>query len=97
MRIRLTLLLVLLAFLLLSAGALAALPYQAETGTLAGGDYQLTTFGSRAGGDYLLTTFGSRAGNVAAGGGYRLLGPAAPELRGSGCCCSYLPCTLRSY
>ena len=30
------------------------------------------------------------------GGGYRLLGPASPTLRGNGCCCTYLPCVLRN-
>jgi hypothetical protein len=32
----------------------------------------------------------------ASGGGYRLLGPASPTLRGNGCCCTYLPCVLRN-
>jgi hypothetical protein len=84
MRVRFILLVILLAFLLLSTGvgALAAPRYQVETGTISGGGYQLTTFGSQA-------------GNVAAGGAYRLLGPTAPELQGSGCCCVYLPCVLR--
>ncbi len=78
-------LLILLVFLLLSAGAgaLTAPRYQVETGTISGGGYQLTTFGPQT-------------GNVAAGGGYRLLGPAAPALRGSGCCCTYLPCIVRN-
>jgi hypothetical protein len=86
MRIRLTLLMILLAFLLLStaASAVSAPRYQVETGTISGRGYQLTTLGSPA-------------GNVAAGGAYRLLGPAAPDLRGSGCCCVYLPCVLSQW
>ena len=84
MRIQIAVLLILLVLLLLStgAGALAAPRYQAEAGTISGGGYQLTTFASQA-------------GNVATGGAYRLLGPSVPELRGSGCCCTYLPCILR--
>jgi hypothetical protein len=84
MKTRTILLLVLLAFVLLStgAGALSSPRYQVEAGTLAGGGYQLTSFGPQA-------------DNVSAGGAYRLLGPSAPELTGSGCCCTYLPCTLR--
>lgn len=86
MRIRFILLVFLLALLLLStgAGALAAPRYQIETGTISGGGYRLMTLGSQA-------------GHVSAGGAYRLLGPAAPELRGSGCCCVYLPCVLRRW
>ena len=83
MRIRTSLLLILLAFVLSSTGAsaLSAPYYQVETGTIVGGDYQLIS--SRLPVD-----------NVSAGGAYRLLGPSAPELRGSGCCCTYLPCIL---
>ena len=83
MKIRFTLLLILLAFLLLSlgAGVLAATGYQVEAGTISGGGYQLTTIGSQT-------------DVVAAGGVYRLLGPASPGPTGSGCCCAYLPCIL---
>ena len=86
MRVRITLLLVLLAFVLLSMGvaAMSAPHYQVEAGTIAGGDYRLTVSGPQA-------------DNVSAGGAYRLLGPSAPTLRGSGCCCTYLPCTLRKH
>jgi hypothetical protein len=82
--IRISLLLLLLVFVLLSTGAaaLSAPRYEVQAATLAGGGYQLTTSESQI-------------DNVAAGGAYRLLGPAAPELRGSGCCCTYLPCILR--
>ncbi len=85
MRIRITLLLILLAFTLLNTGAIAlpAPRYQVETGTISGGRYQLASFGAQA-------------DNVAAGGVYRLAGPTAPKLQGSGCCCTYLPCILDS-
>jgi hypothetical protein len=83
MRIRFTLLLILLAFLLLTmgVGALAATRYQVETGTISGGGYQLTIMGSQTDG-------------AATGGAYRLLAPASPGPIGSGCCCAYLPCIL---
>jgi len=86
MGIRFTLLLILLAFLLLSiaAGALAATRDQVETGTISGGGYQLTTLGSQA-------------DSMAAGGAYRLLGPAPAGPTGSGCCCTYLPCVMRDW
>jgi hypothetical protein len=86
MKTRISLLLLLLVLMLVStsAGALSAPRYQVEAGTISGGGYRLV--GS-----------GMQADNVAAGGAYRLLGPSVPELRGSGCCCTYLPCTLRNW
>jgi hypothetical protein len=87
MKLRISLLLFLVAFLLLSAvtgaGAGPVPRYQVEMATIAGGRYQLTPVGTQA-------------DNVAAGGSYRLLGPSAPILQGSGCCCTYLPCILRN-
>ena len=84
MRIRITLLLIVLAFVLLStgAGALSAPRYQVETGIVSGGGYQITSSGTQP-------------DSIAAGGAYRLLVPSAPNLQGSGCCCTYLPCILR--
>jgi hypothetical protein len=84
MKTRITLLLISLASVLLStgAGALSAPRYQVETATISGGCYRLTSSGPQA-------------ENVSAGGSYRLLGPSAPTGQGSGCCCTYLPCTLR--
>jgi hypothetical protein len=72
---------------LLVTGALAQSigPYQVEGGMISGEGYRLTTANWQVSG-------------AASGGGYRLLateGRAAPELRGSGCCCTYLPCVLR--
>jgi hypothetical protein len=83
MKTRITLLLVLIAFVLLStgAGALSASHYQVETGTISGGSYQLTSF------DLRVT-------NVATGGAYRLLGPASSVQQGSGCCCTFLPAIM---
>jgi hypothetical protein len=85
MKRSITLMLLLLALLLLSAGAgaLSNVGCQVVAATISGGGYQLTSFEAQP-------------SNVATGGAYRLLGPAVPELRGSGCCCTYLPCTLRN-
>ena len=85
MKTRITLLMFLIAFLLLSTGAsaLSGPRYQVETGTISGGSYQLASFGAQT-------------GSIAAGGAYRLLGPSVPNLRGSGCCCTYVPCILRN-
>ncbi|MBN2146563.1 MAG: hypothetical protein JW726_04205 [Anaerolineales bacterium] len=35
-----------------------------------------------------------QANGEAQGGDYRLQ-PLTPQMRGSGCCCTYLPCTLK--
>ena len=85
MKAWIALLLFLTALLLLSTGtsAMSGPRYQVEPTTLSGGSYQIGSFGVQA-------------GNLATGGEYRLLGPSAPELRGSGCCCTYVPCTLRN-
>lgn len=55
--------------------------YAVEQGTVSGGSYSLTNLTWQVSG-------------TARGGGYRLQGPAAPMLRGSGCCCTYLPLGL---
>jgi len=76
---------------LLSGGVLAqspgrglASPYQVAGGLISGGSYRLTTADWQVSG-------------TASGGGYRLVGPAAPGAAGSGCCCTYLPCVMRDW
>ena len=49
------------------------------------------------GGSYHLTSLSWQVSGTASGGGYRLLAPVAPALRGSGCCCTYLPLVMRQY
>ncbi len=66
-----------------SGGRPTAAPYTVEAGVTSGGTYHLTVLAWRVGG-------------VVGGPGY-LLSPAAPALRGSGCCCLYLPCILRNH
>jgi hypothetical protein len=84
MKARTILFILLVAFLLWSAGAsaLSGPRYHVESSTISGGSYQITSFGAPA-------------GSTATGGAYRLQGPSVPDLRGSGCCCTYLPCILR--
>ncbi len=50
-----------------------------------------------SGGHYRLVSLEAPTGLLASGGGYRLLAslPAGPV--GSGCCCTYLPCVLRTF
>ena len=49
-----------------------------------------------AGGEYRLAALAWQVTGTAGGGEYRLLGVEAPAMRGSGCCCSYLPVILRN-
>jgi hypothetical protein len=70
--------LLLVAVLVSGALAQSSGPYQVESGTISGGGYRLTIANWQVSG-------------TASGEGYRLIGPVAPELRGSGCCCTYLP------
>jgi len=66
--------------------------YVVQAGTAAGGSYHLTSPALRqAQGDAW------QVSGAAAGGDYTLAIPYAPALRGSGCCCTYLPCILRSW
>lgn len=49
------------------------------------------------GGHYRLVRLDVGVNVTAAGGGYMLWGPVVPEQQGAGCCCTYLPCVLRSF
>jgi len=63
-----------------------------QAGTVSGGSYQLTSLPLRqAQGDAW------QVSGAVAGGDYALTSPSAPTLRGSGCCCTYLPCVLRGW
>ena len=52
--------------------------------------------GIASGGGYHLTELSWRVSGSASGGEYHLIGPAVPSLRGSGCCCTYLPMGQRN-
>ena len=77
---------------LLAGGVLA----QSPRGGLAGGPFEVTG-GMISGGAYRLTTATWQVSGAASGGGYRLVGPGAPRLAGSGCCCTYLPCVMNNW
>ena len=53
--------------------------------------------GRASGGRYHLTSVSWYVSGTASSGSYRLLSPSSPTLRGSGCCCTYLPCVLRNH
>lgn len=105
MKIRIAILITLVVSLLLGGAVLQAIvptavqsdgpdpapQYAVEQGTISGSGYHLTT---QSPGHELGDTW--HASGTASGTGYRLQGPAAPSLRGSGCCCTYLPCALRN-
>ena len=78
MKRRILVLTAIVALLLLGTVALAQSggPYVVETGYAAGGSYYLISLAWQVSG-------------TSRGGDYRLLGPAAPTVRGSGCCCTY--------
>ena len=84
MKLRFVLLLGTAALLLLSSGALAQ-----------PGEGDAVEEGAAAAGTYHLTSLCWQVEGVSSGGDYRLVGPAAPELAGSGCCCAFLPLVLR--
>jgi hypothetical protein len=91
MKARMATMLALVAFLLVGGVAMAqvggpgpASGYAVQPGTSSGGSYHLTSLAWQVSG-------------TAAGGSYALVSPSAPTLRGSGCCCTYLPCILRNW
>ena len=66
--------------------------------TLAHADRQYTVqSGTSSGQGYRLIGTSWQVSGTASGGDYLLLQPAATELRGSGCCCTYLPLTLCNF
>ena len=88
MRTRIPILIAIVALLLVGSMTLAQsneppAGYAIEQGTASGGSYRLTSLSWHASGG-------------ASGGGYRLLGPASPS-GGNQCCCTYLPCVLRTH
>ena len=88
MKVRIVLLGIALVFLLLN-GAVPAQSGKIETSSV----YVIAS-GTAAGGGYSLAGATWQVGGVATAPDYRLEG-AAP-FQGEGCCCTYLPCVLRS-
>lgn len=85
MKVKIGLLVAVIALLLLGTVVLAQVNEQGQDQEQVASD-----------GGYYLTTLKWQVSGTASGGGYRLLGPAAPTLRGSGCCCTYMPCVMRN-
>lgn len=50
-----------------------------------------------AGGGYRLTALTWQVIGTSGAVGYHLQSLYGPALTGSGCCCAYLPCTVRNY
>lgn len=46
---------------------------------------------------YRLATLAWQVDGTASGSGYILRSPTGPNLRGNGCCCTFIPCLLRSH
>jgi hypothetical protein len=83
----------LLLVITLLAGGGAAL---AQSSGPAPGQPMSIQAGTSSGGNYHLASLEWQVSGTAAGGGYTLAMPYTPALRGSGCCCTYLPCILRN-
>jgi hypothetical protein len=94
MKARSMILVVVVSLLFLGTGALAQPggPYAVEQGMASGGGYHLTSL-------VLPSVPGPnwQVSGAASGGNYRLSAPRALASTGSGCCCTYLPCAMRSY
>jgi hypothetical protein len=94
MKTRSVILVAVVALLLVSTGALAQPGglSTVEQGVLSGGGYRLTRLA-------LPSVPGPtwQVSGTASGGHYRCAAAPALGSAGSGCCCTYLPCALRSY
>ena len=80
-----------LVCVLLLAGATSA-----QSGSQPSPSWYIVEKGRASGGRYHLASVSWHVSGAASGGGYRLLSPSSPTLRGSGCCCTYMPCVLRN-
>jgi hypothetical protein len=83
----------LLVIALLAVGGAAL----AQTGGPGPGQTMSVQTGTSTGGGYQLTSLAWQVSGTVVGGGYALATPYQPALRGSGCCCTYLPCILRNW
>jgi hypothetical protein len=83
----------LLVIALLAVGGAAL----AQSGWSGPGQAMTVQAGTSSGGSYQLTSLAWQVSGTALGGSYTLAIPYAPALRGSGCCCTYLPCILRTW
>ncbi len=89
-------LLIVLAALLVTGGAVLAQPNTGDVSSAASVPHFAVSPGQVSGGHYQLTGLAWQVGGVARGKGFSL-SVQSPTQNGSGCCCQYLPCTLRGY
>jgi hypothetical protein len=87
---------VIVALLLAGAGALA------QSGEDEPFAPDIVEQGTAASSGYRLTSLSWQVESGASGGAYRLLGPTSsnaspPPSAQVGCCCTYMPCTLRNH
>jgi hypothetical protein len=97
MKARTLILFVMIAFLLLGSVTLRLIQDSAlaQSGAQPPPAQYIVGKGTFSGEHYRLTSLAWQARGAVGGGGYRLLGPAAPASSENGCCCTYLPCVLR--
>ena len=91
MKTRISILLLLIAVSFLIAGTALAQTHSPQSSSI-----YLLQSGSPSGGRYHLTSSVWQASGMSTGGHYQLVNPIGPMLTGNGCCCTYLPCTLRN-
>jgi hypothetical protein len=93
-KMRATRLIAIVAVLLLvGVVLLASAPLMAQGGGPGGACYGIQA-SVAAGGGYQLSSLVWQVSGATSGGRYSLTVPQAPSLRGSGCCCTYLPTML---
>ena len=68
----------------------------AQAGEIGSPEWYTVGQGQASGGRYRLASLAWRVSGTVSGNGYRL-DHLEPTLRGSGCCCTYLPCILRGF
>jgi hypothetical protein len=90
MKMRIVILIVVLALLL---GGSAAMARSSEQGSPA---LRAAQQDMMSGEGYHLTRLTWQVSGAASGTGYSLVSPGGPTGTGTQCCCSYLPCVLRS-
>jgi hypothetical protein len=87
----------LVAFLLVLSLLAASAAVLAQAGGPGSEQAPTVQAGTVSGGSYQLTSLAWQVSGAVAGGDYALTSPSLPTLRGSGCCCTYLPCVLRGW
>ncbi len=90
MKARVIVLAALIILLLAGSAALAQPEKQAQP------TWYMVERGITSGGGYHLLGLAWQVNGAASGGKYHLLNPLSPAGSENGCCCTFLPCVLRS-